>query len=328
VRFMKRLFVLPLFLLAACDGSSGPEATEPLSEDSLLVHLNFLADDSLYGRGSGSEYELEAAEYIRDAFDSYGLTQGVTGWFQSFTFDTGPTLAAPAELGEREQALPSQNVLGVIHGQGELSGQWVILGAHYDHVGFTQVTPDSIVIYNGADDNASGTSLMLEVARYLSHYFTQGVARSLDRRSVMFQAYGAEEAGLLGSSHFVNNPTVSMDSITAMVNLDMVGRLRANRLTTNGVYSSPLWATLLDERNEHVLEFVFPATLSGRSDYYPFFAAGKPVLGLYTGTHEQYHQPDDDVFLINTDGMVKLGDLVVAILLDLVTRPQPPTFLP
>ena len=266
---MKKLIVLPLFLLAACDGLSGPEATESLNADSLLAHLNFLADDSLYGRGSGTEYELEAAEYIRDAFDGYGLTSGVAGWFQSFSFETGLSLVAPAEMEEltgdpgmagagwigatsktalsagsssaavQEQALPSQNVLGVIPGQGSLSGQWVILGAHYDHVGFTQVTPDSIVIYNGADDNASGTSLLLELARYLGHYFTQGVARSLDRRSLMFQAFGAEEVGLRGSRYFVDNPTVSIDSIAAMVNLDMIGRMRANRVTAHGAARWP-----------------------------------------------------------------------------------------
>ena len=355
---MKKLIVVPLLMLAACDALSGPEATEALSVDSLLAHLNFLAGDSLYGRGSGSEYELEAAEYIRDAFDGHGLTPAVAGWFQEFTFDTGSSLAAPPETEEllgdpgmvgsdwigpasatalstrtpsaavQEQALASQNVLGAIPGQRSLSGQWVILGAHYDHVGFTQVTPDSIVIYNGADDNASGTALLLEVARYLSHYFTQGVARSLDRRSLMFQAYGAEEGGLRGSRYFVNNPTVSMESITAMVNLDMVGRMRANCVTAHGASSSPLWAALLTELNEDNLDLVFPPTMSGRSDHYPFYEKGKPALFLYTGTHDEYHQPDHDVFLINTDGMVKIGNLAIAVLLDLMVRSDPPTFVP
>jgi len=312
---MRRLLVLPLLLFFACDTFSGPEATEPLSVDSLLAHLNFLADDSLYGRGSGSEYELEAAEYIRDAFDGYGLTPGVPGWLQDFTFETGASLAPQ-----------SQNVLGVLPGQGALNDQWVILGAHYDHVGFTQVTADSIVIYNGADDNASGTALMLEVARYLSHYFTQGVARSHDRRSVMFQAYGAEEVGLVGSTYFVQNPTVSMDSIVAMVNLDMVGRMRSEILIALSSATSLLWEPLLTERNENGLRIEFPLGVSGRSDHYPFYHANKPVIYLYTGTHDEYHRPEDDVWRVNTDGMVKIGDLVVAVLLDLVVRPEPPTF--
>ena len=355
---MKKLLLFPLLMLCACDAFSGPEATESINTDSLLVHLNFLAGDSLYGRGSGTEYELEAAEYVRDAFDGYGLSPAVSGWFQDFTFDTGPRLVSPqtvealssdpesvgagwigpvsetalstssSTVAVQEQAVPSQNVLGVIPGQGSLSGQWVIIGAHYDHVGFTQVTPDSIVIYNGADDNASGTALLLELARYLGHYFTQGVARSLDRRSLMFHAYGAEEAGLRGSSYFADNPTVSMDSITAMVNLDMVGRMRGNSVTAHGASSSPLWATLLTERNDHNLNIGFPSSMSGRSDHYPFYEAGKPALFLYTGTHDEYHQPDDDVYLINTDGMVLLGDLTIAVLLDLMVRDDPPTFVP
>jgi hypothetical protein len=170
---MKKLLLFPLLMLCACDAFSGPEATESINTDSLLAHLSFLAGDSLYGRGSGTEYELEAAEYVRDAFDGYGLSPAVSGWFQNFTFDTGPSLVSPqtvealssstssSAVAVQEQAVPSQNVLGVIPGQGSLSGQWVIVGAHYDHVGFTQVTPDSIVIYNGADDNASGTALLL-----------------------------------------------------------------------------------------------------------------------------------------------------------------------
>lgn len=355
---MKKLLFFPLLMLCACDAFSGPEATEPLSTDSLLAHLNFLADDSLYGRGSGTEYELEAAEYVRDAFDSYGLTPAVTGWFQNFTFETGLGLASPqadeapvlhpgldeagwigpnsstarssstSAAAVQEQVLPSQNVLGSILGQGSLSSEWVIVGAHYDHVGFTQVNPDSIVIYNGADDNASGTALLLELARYLGHYFTHGVARSLDRRSLMFQAYGAEEARLIGSTYYVNNPSVPIENITAMVNLDMVGRMRGNSVTAHGASSSPLWATLLTERNDHNLNITFPPSMSGRSDHFPFYEAGKPALFFFTGTHDEYHHPDDDVHLINTDGMVMIGDLTIAVLLDLMVRDNPPTFVP
>ena len=348
---MKRLSIVVLLLLAGCDLSSGPEATDPITEDALLEHLNYLADDSLYGRGSGTEYELEAAEYIRDEFDSYGLVPGVAGWFQSFSYQSGPALAPAgepvdnnAEFGSgwdglrgasgfapetvQEQETPSQNVLGVIPGQGALSEQWVILGAHYDHIGFTRVTDDSIIIFNGADDNASGTTVLLEVARYLAHYFNEGVARSLDRRSLMFQAYGAEEVGLRGSRYFVENSTMPLDSITAMVNLDMVGRLRGGELYALGGSSSPLWEPLLRERNEDNLQFVIPVNTTGRSDHAPFYEREIPVLFFYTGTHEQYHDPDDDVWLLNTTGMVTVADLTIAVLADLLVRPEPPTFVP
>ncbi len=347
---MTRLSIVALLLLTACDVFSGPEATDPITTNALLSHLEYLAGDSLYGRGSGTEYELEAAEYIRDEFDDYGLVAGVAGWFQNFTYDTGPSLAPPAghldtseEFGAgwngrvgisggaasttlQEQAT-SQNVLGVLPGQGDLSEEWVIIGAHYDHVGFVQVSPDSIEIYNGADDNASGTALLLEIARYLGHYFNEGVARSLDRRSLMFQAYGAEEAGLRGSRYFVANPTMSLEDITAMINLDMVGRLRAGELTLFGGSSSSLWEPLVTERNEYDLQLVIPPNTTGRSDHEPFYFEQIPVLFFYTGTHGQYHRPEDDVWLLNVPGMVNIGDLAIAVVTDLLVRPDRPTFV-
>lgn len=347
---MKKLLVFPLLLLCACDSLSDPEATEPLTEDALLEHLEYLAGDSLYGRGSGTEYEFEAAEFIRDAFDAYGLVPGVAGWFQTFTFEPRSRLAPPAEQVDRlvefgsgwvgseanasstapaaiqQQLATSQNVLGVLPGHGSLSEQWVVLGAHYDHIGSTQVSADSIVIFNGADDNASGTALLLELARYLGHYFNEGGGRSLDRRSLMFQAYGAEEAGLCGSRYFSENPTVPLDNITAMVNLDMVGRLRAGELYALGGSSSPLWEPLLTEMNDDNLQLIIPPNTTGRSDHEPFFQQQIPVLFFYTGSHEQYHRPDDDVWLLDTAGMVMIGNLTIGVLTDLLERPEPPTF--
>jgi len=328
---MARYSVLLLLFLCSCDSANSPDATPPLSEDSILVHLDFLADDSLYGRGSGTEYERQAAEYIRDAFVEYGLAPGVPGYLQTFVFEDGLSMMTSTALpvaadGAQNAQLSSQNVIAVLNGSGDLAGQWVVLGAHYDHIGFERVAEDSIVIYNGADDNASGTSLLLEVARYLEHYLTQGVARNLGHRSILFQAYGAEELGLVGSTYFVQHPTVPMDSITSMVNLDMVGRMRSETLIALNSSTSPRWVPLLSEHNEDDLNIVFPEGASGRSDHYPFYLANKPVIFLYTGTHDEYHQPDDDVWRINTDGMVKIGNLVVATLLDLVVRLDPPSF--
>jgi len=348
---MRKLLLFPLLLLAACDVFSGPETTDPLDREAMLEHLNYLAGDSLYGRGSGSEYELEAAEYVRDEFDEYGLEPGVSGWLQHFTFTTGAALGPDGGLvgddaggaagagwdgmtrGNRtfasvsvQERYSSQNVLGVLPGDGDLADQWVVIGAHYDHVGFTQVSQDSVLVYNGADDNASGTALLLEVARYLGHHFTRGVARSLSRRSLMFQAYGAEERGLHGSRFFVNNPTVPLDSITAMINLDMIGRLRNNELYVFGSTTSPLWSPLLFESNEHGIDLLLAGS-TGRSDHQNFYDQQIPVVFFWTGFHDQYHEPEDDVWLLDLDGMEMIGDLTIAILLDLLVRPEPPTFL-
>lgn len=351
--YMKRLSVVALLLFAACDGFSDPELTEPLTEDALLVHLNYLAGDSLYGRGSGSAYELQAAEYIREAFDDVGLVPAATGWFQSFTHEARLNLAPPEEpvdiavgagwwwsgldetvndgtvdVVQARQQLESQNVLGVLPGQGSLSGQWVIVGAHYDHVGYTRFSPDSIIIFNGADDNASGTALLLELARYLGHHFTEGVSGSGDRRSLMFQAYGAEEAGLVGSRYFVANPTMPLDSITAMINLDMVGRLRDGQLLALGGSSSPLWEQLLNEHVTDDIQLIIPPSTTGRSDHAPFYERQIPASFLFTGMHEEYHAPEDDVWLLNTTGMVSIGNLAIAVISELLERSEPPTFTP
>jgi Zn-dependent M28 family amino/carboxypeptidase len=263
----KRLFLLLACATWACDGGVSPEPSGFFSETALLEHLNFLAADSLYGRGSGSEHELEAAEYIRDQFSSYGLAPGVPGYLQDFT----------VENHRNNSALTSQNVLAVLPGTGELAGQWVILGAHYDHLGYEVVSEDSLDIYNGADDNASGTSLVLEIARYLSHYFTEGSGGTQDRRSIMFQAYGAEEPGLLGSYYFVDNSTVSLDSIVAMVNLDMVGRMQNDLLVVLGASTATQWDGLLENANDGSVQFEFSNVGLGSSDQYPFLARGTPV---------------------------------------------------
>ncbi|MEJ2238535.1 MAG: M28 family peptidase, partial [Gemmatimonadales bacterium] len=297
-----------------CD-SGVPTASDrpvgPLTDTALLMHLEFLADDSLYGRRGGSTYELQAAEYIKDEFADYGLEPGAPSYLQSFEFDIGAVLT-------------SQNVIGMLPGRGSLAGQWVILGAHYDHLGFDQVSADSIVVFNGADDNASGTALMLEVARYLSAYFATGEERNRDRRSLMFQAYGAEELGLIGSWHFIENPTIPIDSLVAMVNLDMVGRLYSNALNVLGAQTSPTWQVIIADANDEGIALRYDNGPIGRSDHYPFSVLGEPVLAFFTGLHEDYHTPTDDDWLLDLNGMLTIGNLTIDVLTDLVLRPNRP----
>lgn len=321
---MRRLVILPIAALCACDLISGPESTDPLSETALSNHVEFLAGDSLYGRASGTQYELQAAEYIRDEFMDYGLDPGVAGYLQGFSIDATETTEG---LDAPSLQISSQNVLAVLHGTGDLAGQWVVLGAHYDHLGFNRVSDDSIVIYNGADDNASGTALLLELARYLSHYYGQGAGEDDHRRSVLFQAFGAEERGLLGSRHFMAYPTVPHDSIVAMVNLDMVGRLTNDVLIVGGSGSSPLWIGLLHSVNDQDLIYAYDDSGLHRSDQYPFLLANIPVLYFATGRHADYHQPSDDSRLINTAGMVRIGNVALDVLANLAEWPEGPEFV-
>ena len=326
------VFSLSLLLLAAsCDDPpSSPSTPRPPttpglpvdiaspSRTTLFDYLRILAADSMYGRRAGSEYERDAAEWVRARFIEIGLDPGsATAYMQTFDI---PFVV------DGQAGLISQNVLGVLPGQGSLAGQWVVLGAHYDHVGFTEDGDGSVTVYNGADDNASGTALMLEAARVLSEYAAGDDAVGVDRRSIMFQAYGSEEVGLVGSVHFCGNPTVSMDSVTAMVNLDMVGRLRDATLGLIGLESSALWVDLVSAANKDLLYLVSVDGLMNRSDQYCFFQHGKPVLFLHTGLHDEYHTPQDDVELINGVGMVSVGKLASWVLLDLALRSQPLPF--
>jgi Zn-dependent M28 family amino/carboxypeptidase len=242
---------------------------------------------------------------------SYGLEGGVPSYLQSFDFDFGGILT-------------SQNVLGVLTGHGSLAGQWVIVGAHYDHLGFNQISNDSVEVFNGADDNASGTALMLEVARYLSHYFTLGSGGSQDHRSIMFQAYGAEEVGLEGSWYFVSNATVPMDSVVAMVNLDMVGRLQTNALNVLGAQTADVWQEIVADANDAEVAIHYDNGPLGRSDHYPFYLNDKPVLAFFTGLHGDYHSPSDDVMLLDLDGMLTIGNLAIGVVTDLLLRTDPP----
>lgn len=310
---MKRtLSVLMFLLLAACGDSSGPGTQSPITAAALLAHLEFLADDSLYGRGSASPYELEAAEYIRDEFVSYGLEPGGSDYVWPFTV-TG--------LGQ------SRDVLGVLRGRGSLAGQWVVVGAHYDHIGYAQF-PDSLVIYNGADDNASGTAMLLELARYLSELYSSGAEANQDCRSIMFQAYGSEEIGLVGSNTFCAQPTVPMDSIVAMVNMDMVGRLRNDELILNGAFSSSAWQLLLEAHNQDNLQLTYVDGVLLASDHRCFYQAQRPIMLFHTGLHDQYHRSSDDVDLISLDGMVTIGEMLVGVLRELATDPTRPVFTP
>ncbi|MEE9133892.1 MAG: M28 family peptidase [Gemmatimonadota bacterium] len=294
-----------------------PEVIEPPSRTVLLGHVSFFAADSLYGRRAGSQHERRAADYIRDRFTEIGLVPGVPGYFQSFQ------ISVPVD---GQSGLFSRNVLGILPGQGNLAGQWVILGAHYDHLGFTQAGGDSVIVYNGADDNASGTALLLEIARVLNEYVARDEVADVDRRSIMFQAYGAEEVGLVGSYHFCRQPAVHMDSIVAMVNLDMVGRLRDNTLGLIGMSSSTGWVNVVAGANGESLHLTLVDGMLHRSDQYCFYQNERPVLFLHTGLHDDYHTPRDDVELINGSGMVKVGNLALGVLMDLALRSRPLSF--
>ena len=287
-----------------------------LDQDSLVFHLEALAHDTMRGRGSGSADELKAAEYLGGRFASYGLAEPPGGFVQSFE-------GYSASLGG---VLTSRNVLGAVEGFGALSQEWVVVGAHYDHIGFRGLDDESQGPNNGADDNGSGTVMILEMARAFQAYVDAGGTASRDRRSVLFAAFGAEEQGLLGSCAYVyGEPAIPLTQIRAMMNFDMVGRLRENTVFLSGGETSPAWSPLVQNSNEPGLDLALSeSSCTGCTDHACFWRAGIPFLGFFTGLHPEYHGPDDDTELIDFPGMVRIGELALRVLNRLVVMPESP----
>ena len=208
------------------------------------------------------------------------------------------------------------NIVGRLTAPERLPGA-VLLGAHYDHLGFggqASLAPGLDEPHNGADDNASGTAALLEAARILS------ARRDELSRDVVFVAFTGEEAGLLGSSYFIRTPlpgTAPAD-LVAMLNMDMVGRLRNNRVSVLGSESAEEWDLIVKPIcNALTLSCQLGGDGYGPSDQMPFYAAGVPVLHFFTGTHEDYHKPSDDSALINAAGGVRIANLVAELTTDL-----------
>ncbi|HBB74283.1 MAG TPA: aminopeptidase, partial [Planctomycetaceae bacterium] len=222
-----------------------------------------------------------------------------------------------------------RNVMAVIPGRGAPAAddhaaidprETVVLGAHYDHLGFGGVNsaaPGVHAVHHGADDNASGTALLVEVARRL-------VARGPLPRTVLLVAFSGEERGLLGSAHYVANPAVPIADTVAMVNLDMVGRLDAEKLIVHGTGTSAGFDELVDRLTAAAgLTTAKEPGGFGPSDHSSFYAKKVPVLHLFTGSHADYHRPTDTADKINYDGMVRLAGLVTDIVAELASGPRP-----
>ncbi|MGY8815986.1 MAG: M20/M25/M40 family metallo-hydrolase, partial [Gammaproteobacteria bacterium] len=219
-----------------------------------------------------------------------------------------------ADLIEHKREI--HNIVGRLTAPERLPGA-VLLGAHYDHLGLggqSSLAPGVNEPHNGADDNASGTAALLEAARVLS-------ARKDElNRDVIFVAFTGEEAGLLGSSHLTREPPpgAAPEGLVAMLNMDMVGRLRNNRLSVLGSNSAQEWDSVVEPICDAMqLGCQLGGDGYGPSDQMPFYAAGVPVLHFFTGAHEDYHTPSDDTALINAAGGVRIANLVAEIAIDL-----------
>jgi hypothetical protein len=299
-----------------------PDTLSPAAER-VLADVRYLAADAREGRGPGTTGLAEASRYIMDAFRTAGLKPAAEGtFFQPFTIAPD----APAALHTNLAGTKVQNVVAVLPGgDPALRGELVVVGAHYDHLGrggFGALDPDSTGrIHNGADDNASGTAALLEVARRL------GGQRP--PRTILFIAFSGEELGDLGSTYFVKHPLVApIESVYAMINMDMVGRLRNDRLLALGAGTAREFPHLLDSLNA-AARFDLRASGDGwgSSDHASFFAAKRPVLHFFTDLHEDYHRSTDDWEKINANGLARVAQFVGDVAWALASRPGPLTFV-
>jgi aminopeptidase YwaD len=203
-----------------------------------------------------------------------------------------------------------RNVLAALPGSDPvLKNEWIVIGAHYDHLGLggaSSLSPSLIgQPHLGADDNASGTAGVLEIAR------AAAMNPGPWKRSVLFMAFAGEEIGLLGSSHFTNYPTVPLGSITAMINMDMIGRVSNGRITIGGVGTSPSFKPALEELSRGGrLAVAYTESGYGASDQTAFNAKKIPVLFFFSGTHTDYHKPSDTADKINVEGALDVLSLV------------------
>jgi len=304
---MKKISLLVLFLsLLGCK-------QEHTTQNKILEDVTFLADDKLEGRQTGTEGEKAAAAYLVQRFQELDLEpKGTDGYIQMFNFKPKTNPHEDVKFTEvlSDSTIVGRNVLGFIDNK---SDQTVVIGAHYDHLGYggegSLFRGDEKAIHNGADDNASGVALMLNLASKLR-------ATNVNN-NYLFIAFSGEEMGLLGSNYFVKNATIDVAKMNYMINMDMVGKMNADStLAVYGVGTSPRFKQALTANNQF-FKLVENESGIGPSDHTSFYLGDVPVLHFFTGQHEDYHKPGDDASKLNYEGMNMISDYIFDIITDL-----------
>lgn len=341
---IKRSFIAACILFSTAFSLSAQTEIKNIKK-----HINFLASDKLKGRGTSSEGEAKAAQYIADYFKKLKLepmgradvTSSETGityrdqksYFFDFTFKKNPNPhdTNTANVAERK----GKNVVAFLDNG---AASTIVIGAHFDHLGLghdynsLDANPEN-KIHNGADDNASGTAGVLELARY---YATNNVK---EKYNFLFMTFSGEELGLLGSKKWCDAPTYPLDKINYMINMDMVGRLNdsTKKLIIYGVGTAPEFVDLIDKVNirtiykkevygiqkdgtikESIIDTITSDKFSikkdsagiGPSDQTSFYLKDIPVLHFFTGQHSDYHKPSDDANKINYPGEKMVLDYI------------------
>ncbi len=285
--------------------------TEKPKNVSLEEDIAFLASDSLVGRETGTPQELLAANYLKERMQNIGLQPlgNANTYFQTFTFKPKKDPHSEAQFVSGDSTITGTNVIGYVDNQ---SLKTVIIGAHYDHLGMGgegSLYAEGEAVHNGADDNASGVGVMLQLAEKLKD--------SISGSNYLFIAFSGEEMGLLGSNYFSKNPTIDLKNANYMINMDMVGRLRVDKtLAISGTGTAPIWNQVLNSTNPG-FKLVLSESGVGPSDHTSFYLQNIPVLHFFTGQHEDYHKPSDDAEKLNYGGMKMIGDYILDVIAEL-----------
>ncbi len=289
-------------------------ACAQVEESNLKKHIEVLASDEYKGRGTGAEGGKKAASYIEKQFKLIGLLpKGETNSFtQSFTFKSGIHNTGKEGI--------TSNVIGFIDNGAATT---VIIGAHYDHLGMgnegssLDANPAN-KIHNGADDNASGTAGVIELARY----FQSNKLR--ESTNFLFICFSGEELGLLGSKYFTEHPTIDLSKINYMINMDMVGRLDpiTHGLVVSGSGTSAVWEPLLQKLSNDKVNIKTDSSGMGPSDHSSFYLKKIPALHFFTGSHSDYHKPSDDYDKINYNGEKEVLNVIINLVEQLNGQPK------
>lgn len=294
---MKKLIYTLLFIFLGITSTIAQNQQEII--ENMREEVSFLASDQLEGRQTGSKGEKIAAEYIKNKFKSYNLTpKGEDNYFQYFEANVKKNPHSQ----EIKSKIKGTNVVGYINNQQD---ETIIIGAHYDHLGygdFGSLYDGEKEIHNGADDNASGVSILINLAKSL---------QEIKNYNYLFIAFSGEEHGLFGSSYYAKNPTINLENVRFMINFDMVGRLNQNNtLSINGIGTSNEWKNLINEANTFHFKLKTTESGIGPSDHTSFYLQDIPSIHFFTGQHEDYHKPSDDVEKINFKGMYIIHEYV------------------
>ncbi|MBK9734151.1 MAG: M28 family peptidase [Saprospiraceae bacterium] len=300
------IYILSLLIVTSCS----KKTSFPLGvqQQKLTMDIQTLSADDMEGRETGTEGEIKAGEFIAGRFKEIGLLPAGDDetYFQGFSKKKNGNPHGE-ETSTTGTEIKGKNVIGYIDNGSE---NIVVIGGHYDHLGYGSegsLYVGDPAIHNGADDNSSGVAGVLFLAETIK-------ISGLKNHNYMFICFSGEEKGLWGSNYFINHTSLK-NKISYMINMDMIGRLNADRkLAVSGIGTSPIFESTIDDIKTPKFNFKKDLSGMGPSDHASFYNAEVPVLAFFTGQHSDYHKPSDDAHLINYDGVKDITEYIYKVI--------------